>query len=196
MPSSPLSLEALRRATREGRAFSFLAFYGHEAGEPGTLTRSCLSQWWRSSFVVDGVEYLTAEQFMMAGKARLFGDGAALERILAEPNPAKVKRLGRGVRGFEDAVWVAHRFELVSFGSQEKFRQEAALLSFLGSTGEAILVEASPTDDVWGIGAEASSPVVTQPEAWRGLNLLGFALTRARGVLAGHLPEVPRGPWL
>lgn len=192
----PLSLEALHQAHRAGRTFIFRPFYGHQPGAPGDLTESCLSQWWRSRFIVDGLTYVTAEQFMMAGKARLFGDGEALGRILAEPNPAKVKRLGRGVRGFDEAMWRAHRFELVSFGSQEKFRQDEGLKMFLLSTKDAILVEASPTDRVWGIGVDASSPVLRRPLEWLGENLLGFALTRARAVLRGALPAVERGPWL
>jgi len=192
----PLSLESLHQAHRAGRTFTFRPFYGHQPSQRGELTSSCLSQWWRSRFTVSGVTYSTAEQFMMAGKARLFGDAEALQRILAEPNPARVKRLGRGVRGFDDAAWVAHRFELVSFASQEKFRQDEALKAFLLSTKDAILVEASPTDRIWGIGADASSPEVEQPLRWRGLNLLGFALVRARGVLEGDLPEVTPGPWL
>ena len=33
-----------------------------------------LSQWFKSGFVVDGESYRCAEQYMMAAKARLFGD--------------------------------------------------------------------------------------------------------------------------
>lgn len=192
----PYSREALLEAHRAGRTFTFRAFYGHEPGAPGELTESCLSQWWRSRFSVDGVSYSTAEQFMMAGKARLFGDGEALGRILSEPTPAKVMRLGRGVRGFDEAAWRAHRFELVSFGSHEKFRQDEALQAFLLSTKSSILVEASPTNRVWGIGVDASSPALKLPLEWLGEHLVGFALTRARAVLRGELPAVERGPWL
>ena len=193
---TPLSLETLLEAHRAKSPLTFLTFYGHQTSRDGELTTAVLSQWWRSRFTVDGVTYHTAEQFMMAGKARLFGDRDALEKILSEPNPAKVKRLGRGVRGFDETTWAAHRFELVSFGSQEKFRQDDGLSAFLLSTQDAVLVEASPTDCIWGIGVDASSPDIEGPHRWRGLNLLGFALVRARAILRGELPDVPRGPWL
>ena len=44
------------------------------------------------------------------------------------------------------------------------------------STGDSVLVEASPYDAVWGIRLAASSPEAQDPMKWRGQNLLGFAL--------------------
>lgn len=52
----------------------FLLFYGHKLSVDGSITESCLSQWWPSRFVVDGLEYKTAEHWMMAQKALLFRD--------------------------------------------------------------------------------------------------------------------------
>ena len=47
------------------------------------LHKGCLSQWQECSFVVDGVSYSSAEQFMMAEKARTFGDGETLANFLS-----------------------------------------------------------------------------------------------------------------
>ena len=146
--------------------------------------------------MVNGVTYVTAEQFMMASKARLFGDGEALERILAEASPAAQKALGRAVRRFDDGVWARHRFEVVAFGSFAKFSQDEALRAHLLSTGDAVLVEASPRDRVWGIGLGRDNPLVQQPARWRGQNLLGFALVHARDVLRGVREGVAPGPWV
>ncbi len=55
----------------------FVFFWGHTA-RADKQTKACLSQWWPCSFEVDGVYYNCAEQFMMAEKARLFGDEEAL----------------------------------------------------------------------------------------------------------------------
>lgn len=51
-------------------------------------------------------------------------------------------------------------------------------------TGDAVLVEASPRDRIWGIGMSASHPDATDPRKWLGENLLGFALMKARAALA------------
>src|SRR5690242_14779150 len=70
------------------------------------------SQWPKAAMTIDGVEYVTCEQFMMAEKARLFGDREAEAAILAARNPRMQKSLGRRVRGFEEATWSAAREEI------------------------------------------------------------------------------------
>lgn len=163
-----------------------LFFWGHTAragaGEPG---RECLSQWYPASFVADGVTFTTAEHFMMFHKARLFGDDRSAERILAAAHPREAKAAGRLVRGFEDAKWEAKRWEIVTAANVAKFSQNAALGSYLRGTGDRVLVEASPTDTIWGIGLAEADEAARQPARWRGLNLLGFALMWARRALAG-----------
>ena len=44
--------------------------------------------------------YLCMEQYMMAGKAELFGDSEIREQILKCSDPKQIKALGRKVRGF------------------------------------------------------------------------------------------------
>jgi ribA/ribD-fused uncharacterized protein len=84
------------------------------------------------------------------------------------------------VSGFDEAVWTAHRSDIVVRANVEKFSQNAALKDFLLNTGDRVLVEASPVDKVWGIGLAEDSPVVENPRKWKGLNLLGFALMAVR----------------
>jgi ribA/ribD-fused uncharacterized protein len=154
-----------------------LLFWGHT---PTASGHHVLSQWWWAPFVVDGITYPTAEHWMMAEKARLFGDDDAVEQILAAPHPGEAKRLGRGVRGYDDARWGAARAEAVVRGNVHKFGRDPALRAHLLGTGDAILVEASPRDAIWGIGLGAANPAARDPRTWRGRNLLGFALVEAR----------------
>jgi len=180
------SREALLREVRAGARIKYLCFWGHRPLPDGRIGPSCLSQWWPSPFTVDGVEYATAEHWMMAGKARLFEDPVAERRVLAAGHPAEAKKAGRLVRGFDEAVWERERFRIVVEGSVHKFASDPALRAFLLNTGERVLVEASPVDRVWGIGLTADDEAATDPERWRGENLLGFALMVARGRLRGR----------
>ncbi|MEV6616207.1 NADAR family protein [Streptomyces sp. NPDC051051] len=179
------SREALIREVRTGARIKYLHFWGHRARHDGQVGASCLSQWWPSPFTVAGVEYRTAEHWMMAGKARLFGDAEAERRVLAADHPSEAKKAGRLVRGFDEAVWERERFRIVVEGSVHKFGADPELRWYLLGTGERVLVEASPVDRVWGIGLAADDGAATDPERWRGLNLLGFALMEARLLLRG-----------
>lgn len=152
MQQGNYSLDALQQAVRAGKRFKYLYFWGHRPSASGAVTSSCFSQWWPSLFVVDGVTYASAEHWMMAGKARLFGDEATLPRILNANSPAEAKKLGRQVAGFNQQIWEVHCFELVCEGNYHKFSQHPELGAFLIGTHTRVLVEASPVDRVWGIG--------------------------------------------
>ncbi|MFC9678696.1 NADAR family protein [Streptomyces sp. NPDC056948] len=180
-----VSREALIRASRGGARIKYLHFWGHRPRPDGRIGSSCLSQWWPAPFTVAGVEYATAEHWMMAGKARLFGDAAAERAVLAAGHPAEAKKAGRLVRGFDEAIWERERFRIVVDGSVHKFAAHPGLREFLLNTGERVLVEASPVDRVWGIGLAADDEAASDPERWRGPNLLGFALMAARERLRG-----------
>ena len=159
-----------------------LLFYGHRVTK--VVTETCLSQWYPCQFEADGVTYTSAEQYMMAEKARLFGDEEIRAEILNTSDPRKCKALGRKVRNFDKAVWNKEKEHIVRKGNTKKFLQNSALRSFLLSTGDKVLVEASPTDRVWGIGLGKNNPDALDPQKWRGQNLLGFALMNVRDFLA------------
>lgn len=177
-------LETLRREWLEGKRYDFLYFWKPTPGPDGGLGEGCLGQWWPCHFTVDGVAYNCAEQYMMAGKARMFGDGEMLAAILDSTSPKEMKALGRKVRGFDKGTWEAQCTQLVLRGNLEKFGQDPALRDYLLGTGKTILVEASPLDRIWGIGIGSSNPDARDPMKWRGKNLLGFTLTKARELLA------------
>ena len=174
------SWDTLTGAVRAGARVKYLHFWGHRPRPDGQVGASCLSQWWPSPFTVDGVEYATAEHWMMASKARLFGDAEAERKAVLASSPAQAKKIGRLVRGFDDARWQRERFGIVVEGSVHKFAAHADLRAFLLGTGNRVLVEASPMDRVWGIGLAADDERAMDPARWRGPNLLGFALMAAR----------------
>lgn len=178
------SVEQLVAAAGRGERPKYLFFWGHRPQRDGSAGAGCLSQWWPAPFRVDGTEYATAEHWMMAGKARVFGDDRALARVLAAAHPGEAKEAGRSVRGFDERVWAERRFALVVRGNVEKFGQNPDIGAFLLGTRNRVLVEASPLDRVWGIGLAADDERARDPARWQGLNLLGFALMEARARLA------------
>lgn len=183
-----LDLESLRRAVRSGAQPHYRLFYGHTPRPDGALSDAVFSQFWPCSFSLHGVRYAWAEQWMMASKARLFGDAEALARILVAQAPLDCKHIGRAVRGFDEVIWRQHRLDIVTVGSVAKFDQDAALRAYLLATEEDVLVEASPSDCVWGIRLSREHVDAQIPQRWRGQNLLGFALMRARLILRDELP--------
>ena len=176
-------VESLQAAVRTGHEFSYLLFWGHKPRGDGRISTQCLSQWYASKFTVDGVDYPTAEHWMMAEKARLFGDAESEAKILASDDPNKAKGLGRRVSNFDPAIWDAHCYDIVLRGSVHKFSAHEAMTGFLLGTRDQVLVEASPMDLIWGIGVARDDPRATKPLEWPGRNLLGFALMEARAIL-------------
>ena len=145
-------------------------------------------QWTPSPFTIDGDTYSCAEQFMMAEKARLFGDEHTRAKILATDSPRDHKALGRQVRNFVSETWDRECLAIVVRGNHAKFSQNPAMLAALLATGDKLLVEASPLDKIWGVGLRADDPKIHDPSQWRGKNLLGEALMQVRADLraAGH----------
>ena len=162
---------------------TFLFFWGHQSNKDGSISKTCFSQWWLSSFEVDKVIYKTAEHWMMVKKAELFNDNEILEKIIKANSPAEAKKLGREVKNYDDKLWLANRYEIVKQGNYHKFSQNTDLKTFLLNTKDRVLVEASPVDPIWGIGMASDHKDVMNPEKWKGLNLLGFALMEVRDEL-------------
>ena len=175
-------VDSLMAAIRDGCRPTYLFFWGHTPNGP-SLGKHVLSQWWPATFSLDDQSYPTAEHYMMAEKARLFGDADTCAQILATTDPARAKALGRQVRGFSDERWAKERVAIALRANTAKFGQNAGLKDWLIGTKDAVVVEASPVDRIWGIGLAADDKRATNPETWRGLNLLGFALMKVRSSL-------------
>jgi ribA/ribD-fused uncharacterized protein len=146
--------------------------------------RGPFSQFHASNFTIDGRDYVCAEQYMHAEKARLFGDVAMAERIMKSESPHEHKLMGGRVTGFEQVKWDANKVAIVTAGNRAKFGQNTGLRRRLLDTGEAILAEANPKDYIWGIGLAEDDPAAQDPSKWQGENLLGQILMAVRSELS------------
>ncbi len=141
------------------------------------------SQWYPAKMTIDGKEFNCCEQWMMWSKAMLFKDYATAQEIMEAEFPSHQKALGREVVGFDRNVWDSACLSIVYSGNLAKFSQNLDLKEELLSTGDKVIVEASPYDKIWGIGMAEYDSGVEDPKNWKGLNLLGQAIMYVRNEL-------------
>ncbi|MCD8149411.1 MAG: TIGR02452 family protein [Clostridiales bacterium] len=153
-------------------------FFWHEYDENG-----CFSNWYESPFVIDDFCYSYVEQYLMAQKAKWFHDSKAYTSILKTDSPRKCKRIGKTVTPFDNTVWCSVRYDVLKTGVRAKFTQNEELKRKLLSTGQSIIAEASPYDNIYGIGIAADVASGLSPAEWPGRNLLGHALMEVRAEL-------------
>jgi ribA/ribD-fused uncharacterized protein len=141
------------------------------------------SQWAPSEFEIDGVKYVTAEQYMMAKKALLFNDTDSYDKIMESKSPRDQKAMGRRVKGFNKDKWEAVCRDYVYEANYAKFTQIPAFKEELLATGDREIVEASPKDTIWGIGMHETHKDILDKSKWRGTNWLGEAIMKVREKL-------------
>ena len=183
----------------------YVAFWGHND------LNGALSQWYSSPFtftvgnvhptllkslaeilakhnivvdfgLISGKLFLTAEHFMMVGKAVLF-DPECISGIVGATGPRAVKNVGRKVKNFNQAIWDSVNTMWVAIGNYLKFTQNVHLKTFLKNTGDHVLIEASSLDTIWGVGLPPTSELLQSPSSWKGENRLGDALMIVRSLI-------------
>lgn len=133
--------------------------------------------------------YNCVEQFLMSEKALLFEDKESFDKIMESKSPKVQKELGRNVRGFKNKKWNHMRVKISLAGNMAKFTQNPNLRQDLLNTGTNMIVEASPSDDIWGIGIGIQDPKIGQPKRWKGHNLLGKVLMETRKRIIADIED-------
>lgn len=139
----------------------------------------------------------------MYHKAIHFGDIPSSIRILECTKPVEIKSLGRSVQNFDEKEWNKAKFEIVVQGNVLKFSNGGKeMRDHLEETGERELVEASPHDNIWGIGVKGGIEECQRQERhgtleesrkkW-GKNLLGKVIVEARKRIRESEREARRG---
>ena len=141
------------------------------------------SNWFECDFTYKLHKFRNSEQAFMWEKAIYFGDTETAEKILVTPSPNQNKKLGRKVKNFNSNVWLREGYEIMIAVNMTKFSQNSRLKAILLSTENKILVEASPYDQIWGIGLYWEDDRVLDERNWKGMNLLGKALMEVREKL-------------
>ena len=193
------SIDWLIGTANAGTQLKYVTFW-HEGDE---YPNHYFSQWYQGKpFSVNGRTYITAEQYMMSEKALLFEDLYHYGLIMEESSPKKCKDLGRLVSGFDSSIWDNALREIIFHGNLGKFQSDITLVDALLETENAVLVEASPYDGIYGAGLAESDllnpdgTLKVMPENWKNpkngtqaTNHLGFVLMGIRDLfrqLMGH----------
>ena len=102
-----------------------------------------------------------------------------MQAILATDTPDGAKFWGRKpLKHFDNSDWKKVRLDVMVHCLKLKFGQNKQLCNFLVNTGSATIAEASPFDNVWGIGISEEDAIAGKQ--WAGDNLLGIALMIVR----------------
>jgi len=130
---------------------------------------------WHPAKIIDPSrqEFANTEQAFMWLKAKHFEDEETAAKVLVTPDPREVKKLGRQVKGYDDAEWAKVRYSYMMAVNLWKFTQIEEYRKELLATGDKIIVEASPYDKVWGVGLLEDDPLILDEKNWQGENLLG-----------------------
>ena len=103
--------------------------------------------------------------------------------IMNTTDQHEMKKLGRLVKGFDSKIWDEKKHDIVLKGNIAKFTQNDKLKEYILKTQDKIIVEASPYDNIWGIGIREDHKNATKPNLWSGKNLLGFILMEVRDII-------------
>lgn len=141
------------------------------------------SQWYESTFIIDGKEYNCCEKYMMEQKALYFNDIEIAEMIMNTNDPKEHKQLGRNVKNFDEYKWNMVADEIVYKANLAKFSQNAELKNKILATGGKMFVECSPYDRIWGNGLNITDTLKTPMIEWLGTNRLGLAIMKVRNTL-------------
>ena len=144
----------------------------------------CFSNFYPCKIVHNDIEFKSSEQLFMYQKAKYFHDDEIASQILKADTPQEAKKLGRKVKGFNNKEWVHGREYAMRVALIAKFTQNEDLKKELISDKYDGLefVEASPYDNIWGIGYDAEHAFDVIEDFW-GQNLLGKLLNQVRDYI-------------
>ena len=135
-----------------------------------------LSNFHHAAFTLDGIDYISAEQFIQSKKAEYFNDRRAYDLIIGCSTSLDCKKSARQIKGFDRNLWEANAKACCMPGIRAKFQQNVDLMATLQSkTGTKQLVECS-NDSFWGNGMPINKPDCLDQSKWISQGILGEIL--------------------
>ena len=144
---------------------------------------SPLSNFHRSRFEVDDVDYNSVEQYLSVHKAMLFDTAEVAKGIMRLDKPEEQKKRVKKLKNFNHDIWSRQAGPILDKALFAKFSQNENLKDYLIKTGSTTLGEASAHDRLFGIGLSIHNPNALDLEKWHGQNLQGTGLMKVRQAL-------------
>ena len=146
---------------------------------------SPLSNFKPAKFTKNGIKFEHSEQYYQHYKAMENHDKEKAQQILNTVDPLDCYRIGRNVKIGDKEDWEKKSLEIMYDGCLAKFQENPELADFLISTGDTVLLEASPFDRFWGLGMSMYDKNIFKPEHWPegAKNWLGKILSKVRAKM-------------
>ena len=134
-----------------------------------------LSNFHRSPFLYNEVNYHSSEQMIQHMKAKVFGDKVAQKLILSAKTPLECKHLSKDISNFSFKTGAKKAKEVCKNGLEAKFMQNPRVMQALLETGHKKLVECT-YDTLWGNGIPLHQPTSLNQHLWKNQGILGELL--------------------
>ena len=139
-----------------------------------------LSNFYPSSFIHEGIHYISSEQWIQANKAKFSGDIEMYNEILCCFTSLECKILSKQIRNMDDKKWEEEAMNICLPGIRAKFHQNInAMDTLVNKTGTKRIVECA-SDRLWGTGMPLSDPACLNRAKWISQGILGQILERIR----------------
>lgn len=152
------------------------------------------SLWYNGAPIfINGKCYTSAIQYILSQKALLFNDLNSYIKIMNESDPAVCEKFGDNIENFDDTVWKMSYREILFNANVGKFLSDKKFADALMATKDAVIINSSPSDDIYGTGIlkedllTESGSLKIPPQNWhkedsdfQAKNELGFVLMSVR----------------
>ena len=139
-----------------------------------------LSNFFPAKFKMDGLNFISSEQYIQASKAGFFGDTETYNQIMGCKHSVNCKNLSKKIKGVDNAKWELAAADLCRPGIRQKFVQNPILLEVLVKcTGTKQIVECSK-DRLWGTGIPLIQDDCLDCDRWISSGIMGKMLEDIR----------------
>ena len=128
-----------------------------------------LSNFFPAPFQLDGIRYISSEQFIQSTKAKFFGDLDTYNQLLCMSTSHECKELSRQIRNVVEEKWTERAGELCFPGIRAKFLQNPYCMDTLITKTSSKRIMECTSDKLWGNGSPLQDPNCLDPSQPQGI---------------------------